>query len=79
MHVERRVRSQVLATGTLACPRCDAPVSPPARGLSITEPLQCPFCAHAGIAREFLSLAAPVRPARVEVRIVGGALNLRKP
>ncbi len=80
MHVEQRVRSQVLATGTLACPQCDAPVSPPARGLSVTEPLLCPFCMYDGIARDFLSLAAPARPARVEVRISNaGALRLRKP
>jgi hypothetical protein len=80
VHVEHRLRSQVIATGTLACPRCDAPVSPPGRGLSLTEPLLCPFCLFDGIARDFLSLAVPTRPARVEVRITNaGALRLRRP
>ena len=78
VHVEQRVRSQVLAMGTLACPRCDAPVSPPPNGLSVTAPLLCPFCRFDGIARDFLSLAAPARPARVQVRITNaGALRLR--
>jgi hypothetical protein len=30
----------------------------------------CPFCRHDGAVRDFLSLAAPSRPARVEVRVV---------
>jgi len=77
VHVEHRERSRVLAIGTLACPNCDAPVSPPGRGLAVTEPLLCPFCLFDGIARDFLSLAVPARPARVEVRITNaGALRL---
>jgi hypothetical protein len=57
-----------VATGSLACPRCDAPVhlagpSGPA------APLGCPFCDHAAPLRDFLSLGEPTRPARVTVRI----------
>jgi len=67
---ERRVvRSSLLATGTLACPACDAPVVPD-RPLSPADPLACPWCAHGGVVRDFLSLAAPARPTRVEVRVV---------
>ncbi len=71
---ERRVtRSRLLAAGTLACPECDAPVAPPAPpepALTPAAPLACPVCAHAGVVRDFLSLATPTRPARVEVRVV---------
>ena len=63
-----RARSTRLAAGTLACPRCDAPVAP-ARPLSPAEWIACPFCAHAGAVREFLSLEPPTRPARVVVRV----------
>ncbi len=74
IHEERRVtRSRVLAAGTLACPACDAPVAPsapPAPPLTPSAPLSCPVCAHAGAVRDFLSLATPTRPARVEVRVV---------
>ena len=59
--------TRVLATGTLACPRCDAPVAP-LGPMSPADPLGCPFCAHAGAVRDFLSLDLPTRPARVEVR-----------
>jgi hypothetical protein len=57
-----------LAVATMACPECDAPVAlsgslHPAAGLS------CPYCQHAGFVRDFLSLEAPTRPARVEVRV----------
>ena len=64
------VRSWRLATGTLACPRCDAPVAPGAGAMTPVDPLGCPYCRHAGSVRDFLSLAAPSRPARVEVRVV---------
>ena len=57
-----------VASGTLACPACDAPVSPPGV-LTPAEPLACPYCSHHGRVRDFLSLAAPSRPARVVVRI----------
>jgi hypothetical protein len=69
IHDERRTRSSRLADGTLACPRCDAPVAI-ARPLSPAAPLACPFCGYSGALRDFLSLAAPSRPARVVVRVV---------
>jgi hypothetical protein len=68
---ERRVaRSSRLCTGTLACPVCDAPVAPGTGQLSPADPLGCPFCRHTAAVRDFLSLSAPARPARVEVRVV---------
>ena len=68
--LERRAdRSWELATGTLACPRCDAPVSP-AGPVSPADPLACPYCAQAAPTRDFLSLGEPTRPARVVVRVV---------
>src|SRR5215213_4605807 len=57
-------RTGLLATGTLACPACDAPVSPGGT-IAPSEPFACPLCDHAGSVRDFLSLAAPSRPARV--------------
>ena len=66
---ERRTVSQRLATGTLACPRCDAPLALPGPR-SPADGLVCPYCLHAAAAREFLSLAQPTRPARVVVRVV---------
>jgi uncharacterized paraquat-inducible protein A len=65
----RRARTTHLARGTLACPSCDAPVGP-ARPLSPTESIACPYCAHEAPVRDFLSLATPTRPAHVDVRIV---------
>lgn len=62
-------RSWLLGTGTLACARCDAPVALGGRAVSLGEDLDCPFCRHTAPVREFLSLAAPSRPARVEVRM----------
>jgi hypothetical protein len=73
-HEERRVApTRTLAAGTLACPRCDAPVAapgPPAPALSPASALACPLCGHAARVRDFLSLATPTRPAHVEVRVV---------
>ena len=66
----RRRHAGRLGTGTLACPRCDAPVALAAGPAPVGDPLACPFCRHAGAVRDFLSLAAPSRPARVEVRVV---------
>jgi hypothetical protein len=66
----RRARSTRLATGTLACPECDAPVHPGPLGLSPADWLGCPYCGHAGATRDFLSLAPPTRPARVAVHVV---------
>jgi uncharacterized paraquat-inducible protein A len=64
----RRTRSTRIATGTLACPRCDAPVAL-AGPVSPAEQIGCPFCSHAGRVHEFLSLEPPSRPARVEVTV----------
>jgi len=71
---ERRVtRSSLLAVGTLACPECDAPVAPVGAPLTPAAVLGCPFCGHHARVRDFLTLGAPTRPARVEVRVVAGA------
>jgi hypothetical protein len=64
----RATRSGRLGTGTLACNRCDAPVALTAGPVSSTDALICPFCSNRAPARDFLSLASPTRPARVEVR-----------
>lgn len=70
VHEERRLaRTGIVAVGTLACPWCDAPVALGAQRVTPSDPLDCPFCDHHGAAREFLSLDAPTRPARVAVRI----------
>lgn len=68
-HRLRVSSSSVMAVGTLACPGCDAPIAPPFP-LSPADPLGCGFCEHSGAVRDFLSLAPPARPARVEVRVV---------
>ena len=67
---ERRIRSGHLATGTLACPLCDAPVALATRFAGPADPVGCPYCDHAGSVRDFLSLADPSRPARVAVRVI---------
>jgi len=74
----RATRSTVVATGTLACPRCDAPVSPGGRALAPGEPMRCPVCDHAGAVRDFLSLATPSRPARVRVVVSARGLAVRR-
>ena len=66
----RPAPSSHLATGTLACPSCDAPVALAPGPAAPADPLGCPVCDHAGAVRDFLSLAAPSRPARVDVRVV---------
>ena len=66
--IRPRERGWVMATGTLACPECDAPVAP-AGPVSPPDALGCPFCGHAARVRDFLSLEQPTRPARVEVRV----------
>jgi hypothetical protein len=72
-------RSSVLGTGTLACHRCDVPIAPAARPLSLTDRVRCPYCATEGPARDFLSLAAPTRPARVVIRVAIEPRYLGKP
>jgi hypothetical protein len=71
LHEEKRraIRSSSLGVGTLACRHCDAPVAIADQRLSLTDTLSCPFCAWTGPVRDFLSLARPVRPARVVVRV----------
>jgi hypothetical protein len=67
---ERRVwRTWHLASGTLACPACDAPVMPDGI-VAPADPLSCAFCLHRGVVRDFLSLSAPTRSAHVVVRVV---------
>lgn len=66
---ERRARSRRLGAGTLACERCDAPVAL-SGPMSPSDSVSCPFCRHRAPLRDFLSLAVPTRPARVEVRVV---------
>lgn len=65
----RGVRSSIVAEGTLACPECDAPVALGERRVTPRDRLDCPFCAHHAVARDFLSLSTPGRPARVAVRL----------
>jgi hypothetical protein len=44
---------QVLARGSLACPRCALPICPAPRTRPRAE-VRCGFCDHSGPAREFL-------------------------
>jgi hypothetical protein len=74
-HEHRRESSWQLATGTLACPACDAPVLPSTEGMSPSDPMSCGFCRTAGAVSDFLSLAEPTRPTRVVVRVRGLALR----
>jgi hypothetical protein len=68
---KRATRSTHVATGTLACPDCDAPIAL-SGPVSPTDTLRCPFCGSDGPVRDFLSLTQPTRPTRVVVRIVMG-------
>ena len=72
-HRRRDEASWRLAIGTLACPACDAPVAPASGPMSPADAIGCGFCEHAAAVRDFLSLAAPARPARVEVRVIAHA------
>jgi hypothetical protein len=69
-HEHRQARQGHLATGTLACPRCDAPVALAGGYVAPADPLGCPYCGHAAVVRDFLSLSQPTRPARVAVRVI---------
>jgi hypothetical protein len=66
--VRRSVRSTRVATGTLACKSCDAPIAI-AAPLTPAATLTCPFCDRRGPLRDFLSLAEPVRAARVVITV----------
>ena len=65
----RNTRSTHMASGTLACPACDAPVAAGGRVLTPPDQLDCPYCDHSGPVRQFLSLASPARPARVAIHV----------
>ena len=58
-----------VATGTLACPDCDAPVLPAAGGMAPSYAMSCAYCGHGAPVRDFLSLGEPTRPTRVAVRV----------
>ncbi|MCW2968440.1 MAG: hypothetical protein JWM71_2212 [Solirubrobacteraceae bacterium] len=66
-HEERPGGTLLLADASVACPSCDAPVALATARAAPRDPLACPFCAHAGAVRDFLSFAVPTRPARVRV------------
>jgi hypothetical protein len=70
-HPEKRptARGFHLATGSLACPDCDAPVALAAPRATPGDALQCPFCDCAGPLRDFLSLVQPPRAPRVNVLV----------
>jgi hypothetical protein len=65
-HDARRV-----ATGTLACPSCDAPAAIGPGPMALADDLVCGFCSHQGTVRDYGSLGRPTRPTRVVVRIRG--------
>jgi hypothetical protein len=70
----RRIRQRAdsvltVATGTVACPSCDAPVLPDPGGMAPPDPMTCGFCGQGAAVRDFLSLGEPTRPTRVTVRI----------
>ena len=69
-HERRRTQtSWEMATGTLACPACDAPVLPSIAPMSPPDPIACGFCQHVGAVRDFLTLGEPTRPTHVVVRV----------
>jgi hypothetical protein len=65
----RTARAGLIAVGTLACSRCDAPVALTGGPMSPADPIACPFCDQRARVRDFLTLGAPARPARVVVRV----------
>jgi hypothetical protein len=65
----RSVSAGWLCEATLACPSCDAPVAVGQRPLIPADELSCPYCDRQGSARDFLTLGAPSRPARVHLRL----------
>lgn len=67
---ERRdTRTTRMASGTLACPSCDAPVASPERPVPPSASLACGFCGLDGSIRDFLTLGEPTRPTRVAVHV----------
>jgi hypothetical protein len=67
--IRQATRTTTLGVGTLACPACDAPVSPGPHRLAPAAALGCPFCGHAAAVRDFLTLGAPTRPAHVVIKV----------
>lgn len=67
--IRRVERTAPLARGTLACPDCDAPVSPGGLALAPDGAIECPYCGAIGRVREFLTLGAPTRAAHVVVNV----------
>src|SRR4051794_5044642 len=70
LEIRRERRSRTLASATLACPACDAPVALLDSPATPRDPLACPYCDHGGAIRDFLGFESPGRPARVELRVV---------
>jgi hypothetical protein len=62
-------RPGAFAEGTLACPQCDVPVTPPGGRAPLSAAVTCPYCGRAGRLRDFLSLELPTRPTRVCLRV----------
>ena len=58
-----------MATGSLACPGCDAPDVLGGIRDAPTDAITCPYCDHAAPVRDFLSLAVPARVPRVHVLV----------
>ena len=75
-HELRIGRTKQLGIGTLACPECDAPV---ALGgpVAPADRIGCPYCRHVAPVRDFLSLEAPSRPARVVVTVTERTRSLQ--
>jgi hypothetical protein len=71
--IRQVARTTTLGVGTLACPACDAPVSPGPHRLAPAAALSCPFCGASGAVRDFLTLGAPTRPAHVVIRVTAPA------
>jgi hypothetical protein len=71
--IRQVARTTTLGVGTLACPDCDAPVSPGPHRLAPSAALSCPYCGAHGAVRDFLTLGAPTRPAHVVIKVTAPA------
>jgi hypothetical protein len=67
--LRRSQDARQVATGTLACPACDAPAAIGPGPMALADDLVCGFCSHHGTVRDYVSLGRPTRPTRVVVRI----------
>ena len=45
---------QVIVRGSMICPACELPVSPPFPKVSVGKELVCAYCSHAAPARDFV-------------------------